>query len=160
MKESLWHSGKEMTVKKLKNLMNMQLRLMCTLKLITSLLGMCRWNFSFSYLPFLKPAVRTKGKSRWLDQGDWKTDFVVAGSFPARTTSWAIATTRRGVGGGGVKRRDLGRRNNVLTTCKAVTLREGQRIIALFPTVNIFRLFRSKKWTGRGNQKCLKNWKK
>ena len=26
-------------------------------------------------------------------------------------------------------------------------------------TVNIFRLFRSKKRTGRGNQKCLKNWK-
>ena len=29
-----------------------------------------------------------------------------------------------------------------------------------FPTVNIFRLFRSKKRTNRGNQKCLKNWKK
>ena len=26
-----------------------------------------------------------------------------------------------------------------------------------FPTVNIFRLFRSKKRTNRGNQKCLKN---
>ena len=33
----------------------------------------------------------------------------------------------------------------------------GQRIIELFPTVNIFRLFKSKKRTGRGNQKCLKN---
>ena len=31
---------------------------------------------------------------------------------------------------------------------------------SIFPTVNIFRLFRSKKRTGRGNQKCLKNWKK
>ena len=30
---------------------------------------------------------------------------------------------------------------------------------SIFPTVNIFRLFRSKKRTGRGNQKCLKNWK-
>ena len=27
----------------------------------------------------------------------------------------------------------------------------------IFPTVNIFRLFRSKKRAGRGNQKCLKN---
>ena len=27
---------------------------------------------------------------------------------------------------------------------------------SVFPTVNIFRLFRSKKLTGRGNQKCLK----
>ena len=39
---------------------------------------------------------------------------------------------------GGGKRRGLGPRNDVLTTCKAVTLRGGQRIIALFPTVNIF----------------------
>ena len=31
---------------------------------------------------------------------------------------------------------------------------------SIFPTVNIFRLFRSKKRTGRGNKKCLKNWKK
>ena len=30
---------------------------------------------------------------------------------------------------------------------------------SIFPTVNIFRLFRSNKRTGRGNQKCLKNWK-
>ena len=29
---------------------------------------------------------------------------------------------------------------------------------SIFPTVNIFRLFRSKKRTGRGNQRCLKNW--
>ena len=27
---------------------------------------------------------------------------------------------------------------------------------SIFPTVNIFRLFRSKKRTGRGNQKCLR----
>ena len=33
-------------------------------------------------------------------------------------------------------------------------------ICRIFPTVSIFRLFRSKKRTGRGNQKCLKNWKK
>ena len=31
---------------------------------------------------------------------------------------------------------------------------------SILPTVNIFRLFRSKKRTDRGNQKCLKNWKK
>ena len=30
---------------------------------------------------------------------------------------------------------------------------------SIFLTVNIFRLFRSKKETGRGIQKCLKNWK-
>ena len=28
---------------------------------------------------------------------------------------------------------------------------------SIFPTVDIFALFRSKKRTGRGNQKCLKN---
>ena len=60
-------------------------------------------------------------------------------------------------GGGGGGRRGLGPRNDLRTTCKAVTLRGGQRIVALFPTVNIFRLFRSKKRTGRGNQKYLKN---
>ena len=35
-------------------------------------------------------------------------------------------------GGGGVERRGLGPRNNVLTTCKVVTLRGGQWIIAVF----------------------------
>ena len=34
--------------------------------------------------------------------------------------------------GGGGKRRGLGPRNDVLTTCKAVTPRGGQRIIAAF----------------------------
>ena len=28
---------------------------------------------------------------------------------------------------------------------------------SIFPTVNIFRLFRTKRRTDRGNQKCLKN---
>ena len=37
-----------------------------------------------------------------------------------------------GGGGGGGERRGLGPRNNVLTTCKAVTLRGGQWIIAVF----------------------------
>ena len=37
--------------------------------------------------------------------------------------------TTRGAEG---KRRGLGPRNDVLSTCKAVTLRGGQRIIALF----------------------------
>ena len=43
---------------------------------------------------------------------------------------------------GGGKRRSLGPRNDVLTTCKAVTLRGGQRIIAvlILPTVNIMHL--------------------
>ena len=35
----------------------------------------------------------------------------------------------------GAKRRGLEPRNDVLTTCKAVTLPCGQRMIALFPTV-------------------------
>ena len=37
-----------------------------------------------------------------------------------------------GGGRGGGVRRGLGPRNDVVTTCKAVTLRGGQRIIALF----------------------------
>ena len=87
---------------------------------------------------------------------------VTEGTF---SRAWSLGCTpgEMGVEGsltltsGGGKRRGLGPRNDVLTTCKAVTLRGGQRIIALFPTVNIFRLFRSRKRTGRGNQKCLKN---
>ena len=31
----------------------------------------------------------------------------------------------------------LGTRSEVLTTCKAVTLRGGQRVICVFPTLNI-----------------------
>ena len=40
--------------------------------------------------------------------------------------------------GGGGKRRGLGARNDVLTTCKAVTLHGGQRIIAVFLPQYIF----------------------
>ena len=39
------------------------------------------------------------------------------------------------MGGGG--RRGLGPRNDVLTTCKAVTLRGGKWLISVFPTVDI-----------------------
>ena len=39
---------------------------------------------------------------------------------------------RRGGGGGGGKRRGMGPRNDVLISCKAVTLSGGQRIIAVF----------------------------
>ena len=57
---------------------------------------------------------------------------------------------------GGGKRRGLGPRNDVLTTCKAVTPAWWSvENCSTFPTVNIFRLFRSRKRTGRGNQKCL-----
>ena len=49
-------------------------------------------------------------------------------------------TMNQGVGG----RRDLGPRNDVLTTYKAVTLRGGQRVIGVFPTVNILIEARSK----------------
>ena len=59
--------------------------------------------------------------------------------------------------GAGEEETRSGTEKRRITTFKAVTLRGGQRIIAVFPTVNIFRLFRSKKGTGRGNQKCLKN---
>ena len=41
------------------------------------------------------------------------------------------------MGGGGEKRRGLGPRNDVRTTCKAVILLGGQRVIGVFPTVNI-----------------------
>ena len=40
--------------------------------------------------------------------------------------------SRGGGGGGGGKRQGLGPRNDVLTTCKAITLRYVQRIIAAF----------------------------
>ena len=42
---------------------------------------------------------------------------------------------RKGWGEG--KKRGLGPRNDVLTTCKAVTLHGGQRVIGVFPTLNI-----------------------
>ena len=38
---------------------------------------------------------------------------------------------------GGGNRRGLGPRNDVLTTRKAVTLLGGQRVIGVFPAVNI-----------------------
>ena len=40
-------------------------------------------------------------------------------------------------GGGGRKRRSLRPRNDVLTTCKVVTLRGGKWAIGVFPKVNI-----------------------
>ena len=43
-----------------------------------------------------------------------------------------IGMSVSGCGGGGRKRQGLGLRNNVLTTCKAVTLCGGQRIIPVF----------------------------
>ena len=50
-------------------------------------------------------------------------------------SSWFLYSTQAGGGG---KRRGLGPRNDVLTTCKAVTLRGGQRIIAVFFSQWIF----------------------
>ena len=47
-----------------------------------------------------------------------------------------LGLSRTGVGwwggGGGGERKGLGPRNDVHTTCKAVTLRGGQRIITVF----------------------------
>ena len=50
------------------------------------------------------------------------------------------------MGGGeaGGERQGLGPRNNVLTTCKSVTLRGGQQVIGVFPTPNILIEARSK----------------
>ena len=76
--DPVWHAGK-MTVKKLKSKMNTQLGL--TLKLITNLLDMCRWNFPSLYSHFSKPAMRTMYRSKWLDQGDWKTDLLSLDPF-------------------------------------------------------------------------------
>ena len=44
-----------------------------------------------------------------------------------------------GGGGRGEKRRGLGQRNDVLATCKAVTLRCGQGMIAVFSQNKCFR---------------------
>ena len=49
---------------------------------------------------------------------------------------------------GGRERRGLGPRNDVLTTCKAVTLHVSQRVIGVFPTLNILI---SQKRTSRRN---------
>ena len=59
---------------RLENTMSKQLGL--TMKLITNLLGICRWNFRSLYSTFLKPPVRTKCNSTWMDQGDWKTNLL------------------------------------------------------------------------------------
>ena len=63
--------------------------------------------------------------------------------------SW-ISVFSGGGGGAGGERRGLGPRprNDVLTTCKAIILRDGQRIIAAFSHSG---------YIFRGNQKCLKN---
>ena len=65
-------------------------------------------------------------------------NFCIAGylrikSWP-NNAMWFIKSIslKQGGGGGGGKRRGLGPRNDVLTTCKAITLRDGQRIIAAF----------------------------
>ena len=47
-------------------------------------------------------------------------------------TEWLADGLTRAGGGGGGKRRGLGPRNDVLTTCKVVTQRGGQRIITVF----------------------------
>ena len=58
----------------------------------------------------------------------------------------------------GAKRRGLGPRNDVLTTCKVVTQHGGQRIITEFFPQEIFLDFlEARREPARGNQKCLKN---
>ena len=49
--------------------------------LITNLLDMCRWNFPSLHSHFSKPAMRTMYRSKWLDQGDWKTDLLSLDPF-------------------------------------------------------------------------------
>ena len=56
---------------------------------------------------------------------------------PYSLVKYSITQGRAGGGGGG-KRRGLGPRNDVLTTCKAVTQRGGQQIITVFFPQEIF----------------------
>ena len=55
---------------------------------------------------------------------------------PPFLSAFHAKNTTKGVGAG--KRRGLGPRNDVLTTCKAVTQRSGQRIIRVFFPQEIF----------------------
>ena len=77
--------------------------------------------------------------------------------FPMILISWIVVYTLDSVihrsnnavaEPGGGKRQGLGWRNEVLITCKAVTLHCGQRIIAVFSQS---KYFRSKRWASRGN---------
>ena len=67
-----------------------------------------------------------------------------------KTEMTQFRTCRRGERG---KRRGLGPRNDVLTTCKMVTLRGGKRIV--FPTVNILIEARSEP-----EEEKINKWKK
>ena len=81
--------------------------------------------------------------------------FVVIGSVVRYGNSLIeakIANQRAALGccwSTGGKRRVLVQRNDVLTTCKAVTLRGGQRIIAVYFIQS--KYFRGEKRTSRGN---------
>ena len=81
--------------------------------------------------------------------------------FPMILISWIVVYTLDSVihcsnnavpEPGGGKRQGLGLRNDVLITCKAVTLHCGQRIIAVFSQS---RYFRSEKWASRGNNSIV-----
>ena len=63
-----------------------------------------------------------------------KIEFPTLTSDPSLNQETNKQTKVEGGGGGGGwgKRRGLGPRNDVLTSCKAVTLRGGQRVIAVF----------------------------
>ena len=63
-------------------------------------------------------------------------------------------------GGGEGKRRGLGLRNDVLTNCKAVTLRGGQWIIAVFFTQLIFLDFLGARRDPQRKSEMLKKLKK
>ena len=109
------------------------------------LVGHVPMELFFLIFTFLKARCENKGKVKVIGSRRLENRLCCRWILPRQNDQLSNRHNQAGGGGGGVKRRGLGRRNNVLTTCKAVTLREGQRIIALFPTVNIFRLFRSKK---------------
>ena len=72
---------------------------------------------------------------------------------------FGLSRTGRGEGGGGDREET---RSGTEKRCSH-NLQSGHPAwwsvdnCTIFPTVNIFRLFRSNKRTGRGNQKCLKN---
>ena len=112
----------------------------------------------FLIFTFLKARCGNKGKVKVTGSRRLENRLCCRWILPRQNDQLSNRHNRGGGGGGEETRSGTEKQcSHNLTTCKAVTLREGQRIIALFPTVNIFRLFRSKKRTGRGNQKCLKN---
>ena len=89
------------------------------------------WNRTILLLHFVLNPWSIKNKSGPMApvEGGGGASAPVAPPLPTGLTGWIktlIINRTRG------KRRGLGPRNDVLTTCKAVTQRGGQRIITVF----------------------------